>query len=471
VVSVGWRGVSGLTSETGTDSSLADVAAEIAVSPTRSLVRSILLSASVTVLLQGGAMAMGFGTTVLLARMLGGAAYGRYVFALAWASLLAVPAILGLDRFVVRGIAVYEVEEKWQLMRGLLRRTNQLVLLTSVVMAGIGCLVAILWLSRSLRWPFCVAMGFVPFTTLTLVRQGAMQAIGRVVMGQLPEYVIRPVLTLAGIGTLALVGHGALTATTAVGANVAGVAVAFIVGAVLLARALPALLRSVRPEYATRKWMRAALPMMLISGVWLANNYCTTLVVGTLDGPRAVGVYSVVEKGAELIVVLLVAANMSLAPVIARAYARKDRVGLQHATERVAQATLLVSIPAAAAFTIFPGVYLGIFGPSFRTGATALVILALAQLVNAAAGPAGNVLIMTGHERAAVRGIGAGMIANLVLGVVLVPPLGVTGGAIAFAASLVLWNVVLLVLARRLVGVNVTAFRGLRVVRPSGSDL
>jgi hypothetical protein len=42
--------------------------------------------------------------------------------------------------------------------------------------------------------------------------------------------------------------------------------------------------------------------------------------------------------------------------------------------------------------------------------------------------------------------------------VVLVPLLGVTGGAIAFAVSLALWNIILVVIARRLVGINVTAF-------------
>ena len=52
------------------------------------------------------------------------------------------------------------------------------------------------------------------------------------------------------------------------------------------------------------------------------------------------------------------------------------------------------------------------------------------------AGPAGNVLLMTGHEGIAVRGIGIGLLANLVLGILLVPLFGVTGGAVAFAASL-----------------------------------
>jgi O-antigen/teichoic acid export membrane protein len=417
-------------------------------------------------MLQGGSLAMGFATTVLLARLLGGDGYGRYVLAVTWASLLTIPAILGLDRFLVRGIAIYDVQQKWQLMKGLLRRANQFVLLTSLGITGIGWMAAVLWLSPPLRWPFCVAMLLVPLTTLTLLRQATMQAIGRVVSGQLPEYVVRPALLLVGIGVLEFVGNGVLTSTTALAANVMGVAVAFIVGAVMLNRSLPAEVRSVHPEYATSAWMRASLPMMLISGIWMANSYITTLLVGTLDGTRAAGVYSVVQKGAELIVVLLIATNMPLAPAIARMHARKDRQGLQHATERVAQLTFLVSAPIAVAFMIFPGIYLSVFGPSFQAGATGLTILAFAQLVNAAAGSAGNVLLMTGWERVAVRGIGVGLIVNAILGIVLIPEFGVTGGAIAFAASLVLWNSILALLARQRVGINVTAVRRLAVSVP-----
>jgi O-antigen/teichoic acid export membrane protein len=421
------------------------------------VVRGILKNASATALLQGGSLIMGFLTAVLLARFLGGSGYGQYVFALAWANLLAIPAILGFDRFLVRGIAVYDVERNLPRMRGLLRRTNQFVLLISAVIVASGWTVAQLLLGSSMRAPFVVAMLVIPITALTLLRQGAMQALGRIVSGQLPEYLIRPALILLGICALQFGGSDLLTSTTALGVNVLALMVAFVVGAIVLNRALPSGVRSVRAEYATREWLTASLPMMLISGIWMANNYCTTLVVGTLDGSRAVGVYNVVQKGAELIVLVLLAANMALAPTLARLYARRDRDGLEHTTERIAQAALAVSAPLAAGFIIFGGAYLSIFGASFKTGATALTILAVGQLFNATAGPAGNVLLMTGHERNAVAGIVIGLAANLILAVILVPPLGVTGGAIAFATSLVLWNSALVIIARRRVAINVTA--------------
>jgi len=238
----------------------------------------------------------------------------------------------------------------------------------------------------------------------------------------------------------------------------------------MLRRALPPILRTVGARYEMRSWLRASLPMMWFGAVWYGNKYIATLVVGTLAGPRAAGVFSAVERGSELIVLVLIAANMPLAPVIARMHATKDRLGLQHAAERVTQAVLAVSIPIAAFFAIFPAVYLKVFGSSFQSGATALTILAIAQAVNAAAGPTGNVLIMTGHERAAVGGIAVGLLSNIVLGVLLVPPLGVTGGAIASGVSLVLWNVMLAVRARRCLGVNVTAFPWLAVRQAKRPD-
>lgn len=427
----------------------------------RPSIKRMIVSASGTAMLQGASGLMAFVLAVLLARFLGSSGYGRYAVAFAWATLLGVPALLGLNTFLVRGIATYETHEQWGLMKGLLFRANQLVLFASMGIAMCGAIAAVVFLTPSLRGPLCVAMLLVPITSLTLLRQGAMQAFGRVVKGQLPEYLIRPLLIIAGVIMLEVMGHGILTPTTALAANVTGVAVAFVVGAVLLKRALPAALRPVRPEYETREWLRVSLPIMLIAGAWTANTYITTLLVGALDGARAAGVYTAVQKGAEVIAILLYATNMSLAPAIARQHARRDWRDLEHTTERMARVVLLASIPIALALIAFRHIYLSLFGSSFQAGATALIVLALGQLINAAAGPSGNVLLMTGQERMAVLGVAIGLLANVVLAIALVPVLGVTGGAIAFAASLALWNAILVVFARRLIGVNVTAFRHL----------
>ena len=184
--------------------------------------------------------------------------------------------------------------------------------------------------------------------------------------------------------------------------------------------------------------------------------------MGVLGGAKEAGIYNAVEKGAGVVVLLLIAANMPFAPLVARMRAVGDRVGMEHGAERIAQATVIASLPIVIFLFVFPGVFLGLFGTGFDSGSAALRILALGQLFNAAAGPVGSVLIMTGHERTACWGVGLGLLTTVILSIALIPPLGVTGAAIADAASFVVWNVALNVLCRKKLSINATAFRAWR---------
>jgi O-antigen/teichoic acid export membrane protein len=419
----------------------------------------LLRMASGTAVLQLSSSGAGFLLSVILARALGRAGYGVYALAIAWSGFLALPAILGFDRFLVRGLAVYVHEQKWALVRGLLRRSNELVLAASCAIAGIA-VIACLFLSPALRIPFALAMLLVPLTNITLVRQSAMQALRQVVRGQLPEFLIKPWVLLVAVGALRLVAPSELTSVSAVGINTATGVLALAVGAMWLRRALPEPVRHVRPTFITSEWVHAALPMMLVSGIWAVNSYVSVLVVGGIGGARDAAVYNLASTSAALSAFVLVAANVPLAPEIARLFAQGDRRELQRTTVRVARVSLLASVPIVCAFALFPGAYLGLFGRGFGSGATAVTILALGQLVNAAAGPAGNLLLMTGHERSAAFGVGVGFVANLVITLVCVPLFGVTGGAIGATASLVIWNLALVLLARRRLGINPSVFGG-----------
>src|ERR1700690_1613719 len=93
-----------------------DIAPHPGVSGTS--IRRMLRSAAGTAFLQGTSTGLGFLTAVLLARLLGQDGYGRYTFTVTWAAFLTIPALVGMDQFLVRGIARYEVERRWPLMKG-----------------------------------------------------------------------------------------------------------------------------------------------------------------------------------------------------------------------------------------------------------------------------------------------------------------------------------------------------------------
>src|SRR5262249_35129863 len=72
-----------------------------------------------------------FVIVLLLTHLLGAKAFGAYASAIAWSTILAVVAVLGLAPLVVRHVASYSRTESWALLRGLLRWTNQAVAISS----------------------------------------------------------------------------------------------------------------------------------------------------------------------------------------------------------------------------------------------------------------------------------------------------------------------------------------------------
>jgi O-antigen/teichoic acid export membrane protein len=101
--------------------------------------------------------------------------------------------------------------------------------------------------------------------------------------------------------------------------------------------------------------------------------------------------------------------------------------------------------------------FLLLFGRDFTGGQTPLTILCIGQLVNAAMGSVGYLLIMTGHGRDAAVGIAAGAGVNLLLSALLIPHWGVNGAAAASAIGLIVWNVVLAVFVWKRIGILTTA--------------
>ena len=414
------------------------------------------MSISGTGLLQGASMALAFVTSVILSRKLGAGGYGAYAYGLAWSGFLLIPAVLGMDRFLVRGVATYQASGDWSRLRGLVRWANQRVVFLSTGIAVIAGVVGYLVLPASLRATFCLAMPLVPVTALVVVRQSTMIGLSHNVTGQLPEFLLRPALFVAALACVVSLGLG-LTSEWAMILNVGSVIVAFVVGVALLRRVWPAESKSASTAYDAHAWLKAAVPMMLLGGMWLINPLVSTIMLGSLRGAHDVGVYTVVSRASDVMTIGLFAVTTPLSPRVAQLFALGDMARLQSVVSKAARVSLAWSVPVATILIVFRHPLLGIFGPEFVTGGLALVFMVVGQFVNTAAGPAGIVLIMTKHERAAAVGVGAGLGVNILLNLLLVPSLGVTGAALGTAASRVIWNVALAGYAAIQLRINTTA--------------
>ncbi len=398
-----------------------------------------------------------FVASILLARLLGASDFGAYNYAVTWAYLLSIPATLGLDNFLVRQIAVYQTQSAWGLLRGLWQWTNQIVLLISVSLAL--TIVGLVWSlggSSESRFliAFSVAMGFIPIAALRNLRQGAMRGLHHISKGFVPEMLYAPSLLIIAIACAHFLLQDRLNAVWVVGMYVISAAISLAIAGQMTDRALPEVVKEATPEYQAGVWLRSALPFMFLVSTFFINDRIDILMLGAMKGAEEVGIYVPVNRGAQLIVSIIMAVRVAMEPTVASFYTQGKIKELQQVITKGARAILLVSLPVAGGFILFGHWYLLLFGAEFTRGKNALMIFCAGQLVTAAMGLPGALLNMTGHERHVAITSGASAVLNFMLNALFIPRWGVEGAAAATVISIASLNIVNAIWVRQKLGIH-----------------
>lgn len=388
---------------------------------------------------------LGLALSILLARALEPEGFGIYAFAISLMTLLAVPVQLGFPTLLVRQVSRYHQAGQNDLLKGILQRSNQAVLLLALLV-GITAIV-IAWLLESRintiqRTTFFWALLLLPLATLNQLRQATLQGLLRVVQGQLPEAFIQPSLMLILVGIATFVGW--LTPPRAMAINCVVTGVAFLLGTMMLIRVLPQQIRTTRARYDTSKWLQSILPLSLLAGLNVINGQTDILMLGLLGTDYDIGLYKVALAGASLVIFTLTAVNTVLAPHVSRMYNAGDNVRLQYLVTKSARIIFIVALPVAAILIVFGEAIIGFaYGSAYISAHIPLAILCLGQLVNAGMGSVVLILNMSGYEREAVKGVAFSSVANVLLNALLIPLYGTVGAALASLVTLIMWNAIL----------------------------
>ena len=389
--------------------------------------------------------------SLLLAHTLGAKGFGIYSYASAWTYLLLIPSALGLEGLILREIAVYKTQSKWGLVKGLLGWSNGIVLLNSI---AIAILTAIgFWLFSSpenieTTSVILIALLAVPADALTRLRQPAMRAIDSIVMGQLPEAIIRPLLlSLFLLASVLFLDE--LDVSLAVMVKVGAAIVTCIAGELLLRACVSKQIKNFRPVYQPKIWFKSALPMLLIGSMYVVNGQTDTIMLGTLSNPEAVGIYTVANRGAALITFVLMAFDTSIAPTFANLYTKGELEKLQKIVTQSCQAIFAIALLMTIVLIVFGNWLLLMFGSEFVRGHLVLSILSIGQLVNAFTGSVALLLIMTGFDKYTAIGVGISAVLNIILNAIFIPLWNAEGAAIATATSMICWNIILVYFAQQ----------------------
>jgi O-antigen/teichoic acid export membrane protein len=394
-----------------------------------------------------------------LVHWLGTEDYGYYSIATTVAILLSLLASLGFPLSMGRFLPQYVGEKDWGHFRGCSNYATRMSLLASILL----CVIAIPFVSFTGMKPAEVHVIWLALILVPILAFG--DVIGTVLLAQkfwiqnfLPKMILAPGLLLA----FAWIMHqrwGDLTAAhmtmALVAASIISVGLQWILNQLKQAKEI----RHANKEDDEKSlWLHTSLPMLVMMLFGVIVNRADLILVGIIAGHREAGIYAVVLFTAEIVQIFKTAGKTVVGPIIAPLFKTSNRESIQRVGGFLSRLAFSFALIGAGLIAFFGHQLLGIFGEEFTAGYQALAVLLVMQLLRAASGVPGMLLIMTGKQDRLVKVYSLSVIAQVGLLTALVPSLGILGAAIATTITEMVSIYTISRVARKSTGISTSLF-------------
>jgi O-antigen/teichoic acid export membrane protein len=404
--------------------------------------------------------ALAYLAQILLARWMGGAEYGTYVYVWTWVLLLGSVMDLGISTSAQKIIPEYRARDEQALLRGFLTGSRWVAfLVAALVSLALAGLVKALspWIDPEAILPLYIGCLTLPAFVVANTQDGIARSHDWMRLGLMPQFIARQGLII-GLTAGAFVLGIHLGASAAMLASAAAVWIAMTGQMLVLNRRLDAQVAAGPKAYDFRGWLAVSLPILLVEGFYLMLSYTDVLVLQQFRPSEEVGVYYAVIKTLALVSFIHYAMSATTAHRFAEYNAAGERERLSAYVAHAIKWTFWPSLAATALLLLIGKPLLWLFGPRFVGGYEIMFIAAIGLVGRAAIGPVERLLNMLGHQNVCAAAYAVAFVMNVVLCVVLVPRFGGHGAAAATSISLVLETVLLFWIVRRRLGLHVLAF-------------
>jgi len=408
---------------------------------------ALLRNASSALLLRVIGAACGYGLGILVARILGASGLGIISLGSTCVMVACVFGRFGLDNVILRLVATANSVADRARIRQVYRRSMRLSLIFSSIAAAILLISAREIADQVFNEPGLtnvlriLALSVIPASLITLHGE-FLKGMSRGTQAMFIQTVSVPLLM-----SIALIAASTLFISVEILAviQVSTVALTAALAAWLCLRLSTGVGPTKRPV--TRKeLLLPAHPLFWVAFMNVIMSYTDVVLLGMSTESVSVGIYAAAASSAALVNFVLAAVNTVTPPIFATLYAQQRVEDLARVARQSTLLMIIVTAPALCLLFLWPSIVLRLFGPDFTAGSHVLSILTIGQFVNVATGSVGYLLMMTGHEKWMRNNIIAMAFLNLLLCIILIPPYGMIGAAVATATSLSCMNLISMVL-------------------------
>lgn len=417
--------------------------------------KEMLTGSVVAFVLQIIGMCLGYVLSLVIAHRYGARGSGILALTMTYVSIATVLAKAGLDISVMKFIARFHGDHDLLSIKGVYLKGLRIIILTSFLVSIIFYILSEPIAVRVLKKEYlidafrCSVMMIVPMALIGFHAE-AMRGCKKIY-----HYFIVNRISVSALCLLLLIVNIEKLWSNHVYIDIFIISQSIVaISAICLWLISSDVLRvKVANAITTKKLFEASFPVVVYSSIALIMSWTDVVMLGAFRTEVEVGVYSIAIKLATFTSIALVAVNSIAAPKIAQLYGKKELDDLKQTLNQATKWIFMISAPILIMCVLFSGSIMGVFGSDFEVGATALIILAVAQFFNAISGPVGQVLNMTDNEKVLRNTALLAALVNLVLNYILIPLYGLNGAALATGVSIVLWNFTCVLCVYRKMGI------------------
>jgi O-antigen/teichoic acid export membrane protein len=424
----------------------------------------LLSTASYAFMLNLGYAGISFLLGLILAKVLGSDGLGVFDYTESWIEILAILAIFGFDRLLIRNLPAYGDKANWDLMKGILWFSSLITLFLALFLALVFAIVFIVSLNapantalvsladfKASQDTFLIscllAMLLLPLRVALRLLQAIMQGFQKIVKSLLPEYILRPFILVFGLCYFLLFSSDKIPPYFAILLHLLATIIALAYGIYALIPYIPKEIWQAKPRYESSKWLIANSAFVLALVAIIINARLGVLFLGSLSSLDQLSYFSLAVRLSAVITLAQTAMNITIQPQIVRLFEKQNFASLQTLIFVAVRSVTLVSLPPALILIFFGQYILTFIGGSFTGAYAILVVICVGQLLSVASGPVGNLLTMTGYEKdVAIVNIAIVFLSAILL-YMLIPVHQALGAAYATSISLILRNILLMVLS------------------------
>lgn len=410
------------------------------------------------------AAALAYLSQIALARWMGTHEFGIYVYVWTWALLIGNVADAGLANAAQRFIPEYNEQKNVAALRGYIAGSRRLsfgIALALAMAAAIAITLGAPWIDNAAVLPLYLACLCLPAYAFQSVQDGIARCYNWVSVGQLPTFVIRPVLLLAMMGAAFAAGLQT-NATTAVLCTAASFWLIAVIQTILLNRRLAAVVAPGEATYETRRWLATSLPIITVVGFYVLLTYVDVIILQMFRPAESVAYYHAATKTLALVAFVHFSVSAATAHRFSEYHSAGDRERLKAFVASALRWTFWPSLALMIMLLALGRPLLSLFGSDFVIAYPLMFLLAVGLMARASVGPSERLLSMLGEQRACAMAYAAAFAVNLVACLMLIPNFGATGAAVATSLALIVESALLFAIVKLRLGVHAFIIGGAR---------